>query len=125
MKESMRVSTESGVVDIILKAEHEDDMKNLREELFNWYEDFVERETSDGRTVVTTNAPTFETKRDKYKVNKIEETLCMLRALLEEADMPEDGGQLTIVRVKPSSFHFVLKSAIDDICEILSREYPF
>lgn len=60
MKESMRVVTEFGVVEITLCADHEDDMKNLREELFNWYEDFVEREMSDGRAVTTTNSPVYE-----------------------------------------------------------------
>lgn len=60
MKESMRVVTESGVVEITLCADHEDNMKNLREELFGWYEDFVRREMSEGRVVTTTNSPVWE-----------------------------------------------------------------
>lgn len=55
MKEQMRIETYNGTINVTLEAEHEDDIKSLREELFNWYEDFVEREMSDGHAVTTTS----------------------------------------------------------------------
>lgn len=51
--EEMTIGTEFGVIKVTLCAKNPTDMSMLREELFNWYEDIVEREASLGRAVST------------------------------------------------------------------------
>lgn len=86
LSESMQVRTESGIVNITLNAQHEDSMQNLREELFNWYEDFVEREISEGRSVQTSNTPHYGQEfRGPLYCEIVEKTLDGLKNMLDSA----------------------------------------
>lgn len=117
LSESMQVRTESGIVNITLNADHEDSMRNLREELFNWYEDFVEREISDGRSVQTSNTPHYG---QEFNGVIIEKTIDGLKNILDSAR----GYRTTNTRCGevvelPMEFER-FKTIINDLIDILT-----
>lgn len=101
--EQMTIGTEHGVIKVTLCAKDQSDMAALREELFNWYEDIVEREASFGRAVSTSH-----TSNPHFGNNKLDS------GSTREADV-KSGSELYDALKNLASAYIVLKSN-DSLC---------
>ena len=82
--ENMTIRTACGVIDITLQASTEENLKVLREELFNWYEDLVGRELEQGRHVQTTNVPYTHFKSRDEAFDRVEKAIKGLNVYRED-----------------------------------------